>query len=158
MRRSTESLAPSRVEAVTGEACKLLAGLHSACFLGQSGGESWDDQAFFRLLALPGAYAGVIHAGPPAGFVLARSLAGEAEILVLGVLPALRRRGLGQAILDWSLEEARSRGAEAMFLEVSESNRSAAALYRKAGFLSAGRRESYYRDGGAALVLRRDLI
>jgi ribosomal-protein-alanine N-acetyltransferase len=147
-----------RVERVAGESAKLLAGLHAACFSGQSGGETWDDQAFFRLLALPGAFAGVIHAGPPAGFVLARSLVGEAELLVLGVLPALRRRGFGRQLLDWTLAQAKAGGAEAVFLEVSEANFGAGALYRNAGFDQVGCREAYYRDGKAAMVLRRLLV
>jgi ribosomal-protein-alanine N-acetyltransferase len=45
-----------------------------------------------------------------------------------------------------------------MFLEVSEANGAARALYAAAGFEEAGRRRRYYADGSDALVLRRALL
>ena len=53
---------------------------------------------------------------------------------------------------------AAARGAAAMFLEVSESNLAARALYEAGGFARAGLRRRYYADGTDALVLRRDLL
>jgi ribosomal-protein-alanine N-acetyltransferase len=50
-----------------------------------------------------------------------------------------------------------ARGAAAMFLEVSDRNAAARALYAAAGFAKAGRRKRYYADGADALVLRADL-
>ena len=44
--------------------------------------------------------------------------------------------------------------AATMFLEVSEANAPARALYRRLGFAEVGRRPRYYDDGGDALVLR----
>jgi ribosomal-protein-alanine N-acetyltransferase len=49
------------------------------------------------------------------------------------------------------------RGAAAMFLEVSDRNLPARALYAAAGFAEVGRRRRYYADGSDALVLRRGL-
>ena len=52
-------------------------------------------------------------------------------------------------------------GAETLFLEVAVDNTAAIALYRAAGFASAGTRKGYYDRGAAgrvdALVLRLDL-
>ena len=45
-----------------------------------------------------------------------------------------------------------------MFLEVSERNSGARALYQKSGFVEVGRRGAYYRQGSLAadaLVMRR---
>ena len=38
--------------------------------------------------------------GAPAGFILARDLGEEAEVLTFGVLPEARRHGVGRALLD----------------------------------------------------------
>ena len=53
---------------------------------------------------------------------------------------------------------AAARGAEALFLEVSERNMEARALYAGAGCAEVGRRKRYYADGSEALVLRLGLV
>jgi ribosomal-protein-alanine N-acetyltransferase len=55
------------------------------------------------LLKGPGAFAVLGEAGEPAeakGFILCRSIAGEAEILTIAVDPAARRRGWGAALVE----------------------------------------------------------
>jgi ribosomal-protein-alanine N-acetyltransferase len=97
---------------------------------------------------------------PPGGFVLLRVLVGEGEILALAIEPALRRTGLGRALVDAALTHAAHAGAEAVWLEVAEDNPAARALYADAGFVEIGRRRGYYprADGPAdALVLQRRL-
>ncbi|HEY8613806.1 MAG TPA: GNAT family N-acetyltransferase, partial [Roseomonas sp.] len=96
----------------------------------------------------------VAEGEPPDGFVFARAMAGEAEILTLAVDPGARRRGLGGALLTAAVTEAGRRGAEVLFLEVSEANAPARALYARAGAMEVGRRRRYYADGSDALVLR----
>ncbi len=94
----------------------------------------------------------------PAGLVLFRVAADEAEILTLGVIPEARRAGVGRALLEAALENARARGAAALFLEVAADNAVAIALYQQAGFGTVGGRKGYYsRAGGTvdALVLAR---
>ena len=97
----------------------------------------------------------------PRGFVLARVVAGEAEILTIAVDPDHRRSGLGQALLAAASELATQQGGEALFLEVSVDNLAALALYEKARFVRVGLRRGYYTgpDGRPvdALVLRRNL-
>lgn len=96
-----------------------------------------------------------------AGLLLGRAVAGEAELLTLAVLPEARRLGLGRKLVARFLYQARLRGAERAFLEVSAENAAAIALYESAGFIPAGRRKGYYRvpDGAQidAIVLQRDL-
>lgn len=134
------------------EDAAALAALHAAAF---PDAERWDAAAIGGLLAMPGAFGLVL---PGEGFVLARVAADEAEILTLAVAPEARRRGHGAALLAAAMAQAVARGAAAMFLEVSERNAAAGALYVRAGFAEAGRRRRYYADGADALVLRRGLI
>lgn len=126
----------------------LLAAIHAAAF---PPGERWDEAALGTLLALPGAFAVLLGED---GFALARAAAGEAEVLTLAVRPERRRLGLGAALLAGTVAGAAARGAEALFLEVSERNGAARALYAGAGFAEVGRRRRYYADGADALVLR----
>ena len=44
--------------------------------------------------------------------------------------------------------EAQARGAEAMFLEVDETNVAATALYRRLGFRKVAERRAYYEAAG----------
>ncbi len=100
-------------------------------------------------------------AGAPVGFVLARLAAGEGEILTIAVARSHRRQGLGWRLMDAVLRELHGERAEALFLEVDETNMPAIALYRRFGFQEVGRRANYYHSSEhgprGALVMRRDL-
>lgn len=139
----------------------VLAGIHKVCFA-----EPWSADAMTSLLAMPGA-AGLIAVaggslvpslgGPgPAGLVLWRAVAGEAEILTLAVLPPYRRSGLGGRLLDAALAASRAAGAESMFLEAAAGNHAALALYAGRGFVRIGLRKGYYA-GEDAVTMTRDL-
>lgn len=111
-----------------------------------------------ELLASPGV-AGVFAEveGREEGFVLWRTAADEAELLTIAVQADRRRRGLGRALLAAVVEQARSGGAQSLFLEVGADNAPARSLYAQVGFVEVGRRRDYYRrhTGFAdALVLR----
>jgi len=128
-----------------------LAVLHAGAF---PAAEAWGPDAIALMLGLDGGF-GLGLAGQ--GFVLARAVAGEAEVLTLAVAPAARRRGVATALLQAAMRQAAARQAEVMFLEVAESNAAAQALYMAAGFAEVGRRRHYYSDGTDALVLSRRL-
>jgi ribosomal-protein-alanine N-acetyltransferase len=145
--------APVTVVPAGAESVSLLAELHRLAF---PAGEAWGAEAIAVMLALPGSFAlcAVADRGAePDGFVLARAVADEAEILTLAVAPARRRRGIGTALLRGAIGEAARRGVRTLFLEVAEANEAARALYAAAGFAGCGRRRRYYADGGDALVL-----
>jgi len=128
-----------------------LAALHAAAF---PPADAWGADALSLMLGLEGGYGFMVE---NTGFILARAVAGEAEVLTLAVAPAARRAGTGRALLQAALDGASARGANAMFLEVSRNNTAAGALYLSAGFTEVGLRRRYYSDGADALVLRRDL-
>lgn len=127
-----------------------LATLHAACFTTP---RPWSEAEIADLLA--SRFCFLIEA--PAGFLIGREIAGEAELLTVAVDPAVRRQGLGRRLLAGFAAEARARGAETAFLEVAEDNTAARALYAAAGWRGSGRRRGYYHspDGQAvdALVL-----
>ncbi len=88
---------------------------------------------------------------------------GEAQLLNLSVVPDMRRRGLGRALLARFIADARRLGAEQIFLEVRPSNVTAIALYESEGFARVARRDAYYPARSPegpredALVMRRAL-
>lgn len=131
-----------------------MARLHSAAFTMP---RPWSEAEFAALLADPK----TIALTEPAGLLLGRIVAGEAELLTLAVDPAARRQGIGARLLGRFLAETARAGAAEVFLEVAETNVAARALYQNAGFTLQGRRPAYYRDGAGravdALVLRRAL-
>ena len=85
------------------------------------------------------------EAGSPGAFIFCRVMGSESELLWLGVMPSIRRRGSAFALMVAAIKEACDRGAQAMLLEVAESNEPALALYKKLGFLPVGKRHRYYR-------------
>lgn len=142
-----------RLAPLPAEAGGPLSLMHQACFPE----DPWDAGSFDRLLALRGVFGYLAWLGEdPAGFILARDLGDEAEILTLGVLPGMRRVGIGRALLDAVVARG-GRRVGSIVLEVAADNEAARRLYNMAGFFRVGTRPRYYRrDGGAidALILR----
>ena len=136
-------------------AAAALAVMHRACFPE----DPWDAAALNLILALSDSFGFWASAdAAPAGFLLARDLGGEGEILSLGVLPALRRLGIGRALVDAAVAEAQRREIGSLVLEVAIDNAAARRLYKACGFAPVGRRARYYRRAAGltdALILRR---
>ena len=80
------------------------------------------------------------------GFLIARRMADEMEILNLAVEPAERRRGVAGRLLEAALERGRACGVNRIFLEVRASNAGAIAFYEHGGFVRTGRRPRYYTE------------
>lgn len=136
-------------------AATLLAELHD-----ESSGEGWTAGAFEDLLNMPGACAEIAREhDEPVAFILTRSAADEAEIIMIGTRPQAQRRGVAGQVMAHHLAELAGRGIRQVFLEVAISNAAAQALYRRFGFTETGRRKGYYKrsDGVEdAIVMRRD--
>jgi ribosomal-protein-alanine N-acetyltransferase len=85
-------------------------------------------------------------------FLVARSVyPGEWEILSLATDPLHRRRGLARGLIL----ELLTSGADAVFLEVRESNYVARKLYKSLKFIEVNVRRHYYLDPAeSAIVLK----
>jgi len=84
--------------------------------------------------------------------------AGDADLELLVVDPAHRRRGWGRMLLAaWEWRAALA-GANAAYLEVSAANGAARALYARSGYASVGVRARFYADGCDAVLMRRALV
>jgi ribosomal-protein-alanine N-acetyltransferase len=129
----------------------VLAAIHATAF---PPAEHWNEAAIAAQLVLPGGFGFLDPAG---AMVLGRMAADEAEILALAVMPALRRTGRGRALLAAAESHAVAAGGRVVYLEVSQANAPARALYASAGYREVGRRSRYYPDGSDALVLARPL-
>lgn len=129
-----------------------LAQLEPRCF-----SDPWSAAGFREMLAAP-YILGLIAQGRSkglAGYLVARLIENEGEILNLAVDPERRRNGIGALLLESALKELIARGVEAVFLEVRVSNQAAINLYLSKGFRPIGQRNGYYRRPVEdALVLR----
>jgi [ribosomal protein S18]-alanine N-acetyltransferase len=152
------------IVAMESDDCHDVAELHAQRFA-----RPWNDGEFVSLLLQPNSFGFVVRQTNAlmfkpqlSGFVLAREVAGEAEILTIAVHDKAARCGLGWRLMQGAMREARARGGETMFLEVDDGNLSAIGLYRKLGFGKVGERPAYYTDANghrsSALVMQRDLL
>lgn len=82
----------------------------------------------------------VLIGDPPEGFAQLRFRASlltgaqDAYLEELYIVPALRGKGLGRALLEAAMEAARERGASHMDLGTGQGDVAARALYESAGF------------------------
>ncbi|MHB1205545.1 MAG: GNAT family N-acetyltransferase [Rhodospirillaceae bacterium] len=130
----------------------VFAALHETSF-----GEPWTAESFAVLLAQPGV-AGWLWGEPPAGLLLVRAAADEAEILTLAVAPAARRRHGAHVMIAEALRVLAQGLTRRIFLEVAADNTAALAVYSRAGFIPCGRRPGYYAKGSIdAVIMERTL-
>ncbi|MGR3290354.1 MAG: ribosomal protein S18-alanine N-acetyltransferase [Paracoccaceae bacterium] len=135
-------------------AATWLAQIHAICF---SNPRPWDVAEFETILQSEGATL----VARPKGFVLARAVLDEAEILTIAVLPAARKRGVGRDLMGELAQKLTAKGVGYLFLEVAESNSAALALYYSLGFVESGKRTGYYANSAGdrqdALILSKRL-
>jgi len=120
----------------------------------------WPPESYAKLAASLGGVFLVCEAHAQIiGFLAARQVADEAEILNVAVHPDFRRKGVASALLLAALDKFRQSAIARVFLELRESNLPARALYDRHRFISFGRRKSYYRDPAEdALCMQKKII
>jgi [ribosomal protein S18]-alanine N-acetyltransferase len=95
--------------------------------------------------------------GQICGFVVARIIAEDAEILNTAVDPAHRRQGIGTALLSAAISSAQTQNAKGIHLEVRESNSAAISFYRQHGFEQTAERRGYYNSPTENAVVMKKL-
>ena len=91
------------------------------------------------------------------GWLSARFVAQEAELMEMVIAPQFRRMGLGGQMLDGFIERSRAAGGRTIHLEVRAMNQGAIAIYESRGFHRVGIRSGYYADGEDAVLYSLDL-
>ncbi len=142
--------------------CDVLSEMHASAFR-----RGWSGAEFEALLVQPGVRAliadwrNTFGRKTPAGFILLRIAADEAEVLSIAVVQECRRRGIARRLLEDALRQLYRERISNLHLEVEEGNAAALGLYRVMDFQPSGRRPDYYAQGSApprgALVMRRQL-
>ena len=87
--------------------------------------------------------------GDAVGFLIGRvpnTREAAAEIFNIGILPDIRRKGIGNALLVEFLEVCRKRQVSEAWLEVRISNDEAINFYRANGFEASGVRPRFYEN------------
>ena len=112
-------------------------------------GEAWTEAQCFGVVSMPGSHLIMAHDASVArsdviGFALARVVVDECELMLLAVTPQSRCVGVGRALLDAVIADARAANAASVFLEMRDRN-PAVSLYSTAGFIGVGQRRHYYR-------------
>lgn len=119
-----------------------LAAVDAQCFA-----DAWGAEVYADLAANPAVEAWLLTVddGTAAGLLCFQQVAGEAEVYRIGVVPALRGRGLARRLLE-ALQARDGAGPGRIHLEVRAGNAPARALYERTGFRQVGTRPGYYQD------------
>jgi [ribosomal protein S18]-alanine N-acetyltransferase len=108
-------------------------------------GEAWTRSQCAGILPMTGVNLVLARdGGKVVGFSLYRTIAEDAELLLIAFDPESQHRGIGRKLLRHFVENARKNGAERIHLEVRDGN-PAVRIYEAAGFEQANRRRNYYR-------------
>jgi len=86
------------------------------------------------------------------GFISARGVAPDCELLNFAVDKNSARRGIGQKLMTALKENLSRAGFKKITLEVNENNTAALSLYKKNGFNAVSKRKGFYNGEDALLM------
>ena len=84
----------------------------------------------------------------------------EAEIFDIGTIPAMRKTGLANKLIDKTIVKLKEQNITTLYLEVAEDNPNAIALYNKCGFVKFNIRKDYYKRANGrvnALLMKKSI-
>lgn len=119
--------------------------------------DAWSEQTWWAELAGRPRRAYVVGelGGAVVGYAGVDRGGEVADVMTIAVASAAQSRGLGAALMDWLIAEARRGGARHLMLEVRADNDAAQRLYSKAGFVMTTVRRRYYQPANVDAQIMR---
>ncbi len=120
-----------------------VANLEKECF-----SHPWTEESLEESLGNPNSYFFVATDAEDKtiGYIGTYIVRDEAYVTNVAVTESERGRGVGRALVERAVENARACNASFISLEVRLSNAAAVSLYKSVGFESVGVRPNFYRD------------
>jgi ribosomal-protein-alanine N-acetyltransferase len=120
----------------------------------ESNGSPWSRRSFEQEIGhAPSEFIVARRKGEIVGFAGAWIVADECHVTTIAVDPAVRRQGLGRAMMVELLHRCQERGATCSTLEVRAGNVAAIKMYEGLGFVRAGVRKAYYPNNREDAVI-----
>lgn len=121
--------------------------------------DAWSEKSILETVKQPGAICLTTEkAGRTAGYLLAYTAAGEAEIARIGVVKELQRQGVGRELIKTLETIGKQSGIKRILLDVRCKNKAARALYEREGFTEDGIRKSFYSNPEEDAVLMSKVV
>lgn len=121
--------------------------------------DAWSEKSILETVKQPGAICLTAEkAGRTAGYLLAYTAAGEAEIARIGVVKELQRQGVGRELIKTLETIGKQSGIKKILLDVRCKNKAARALYEREGFTEDGIRKSFYSNPEEDAVLMSKVV
>ena len=110
-------------------------------------GGTFKEQDFLSYLTNPIYYFNVAKIDEKAvGYIGYMIIAGEADIINIGILSQYRGLGIGDMLMKAMLKELSENSVTCVHLEVRKSNAVAISLYEKFGFITTGVSKNHYKE------------
>lgn len=131
--------------------------------------EHYSDYFYECLLSeLPEAFIVAEIAGKHVGYIMCKTEFGfsnfkklgfvkKGHVVSIAVLDDYRKKGIGNALVEESVNGVKLRKCDEFYLEVRCSNNDAVRLYEKLGFIIKQQLNAYYRDGEDAYLMAIEL-
>ena len=92
------------------------------------------------------------------GYIGGWVVADDLEIINFVIDPGYWHQGIGQKMFNRLIEDAKTKGAKTICLEVKENNQRAVNFYTLQGLKKVRVRKNYYHDGKDAIVMMKELL
>ncbi|MBM2819355.1 MAG: putative N-acetyltransferase [Nitrosarchaeum sp.] len=131
--------------------------------------EHYSDYFYESLLAeIPEAFIVAEIAGKHIGYIMCKTEYGfsnfkklgfvkKGHVVSIAVIEEYRKKGIGQALVEESVNGIKLKKCDEFYLEVRCSNNDAVRLYEKLGFTIRQKINTYYRDGEDAYLMAIEL-